>query len=153
MLGCVLLLALAGCSATKSGVAKAPVTPGPSGSHAASAEQAAAPAAAPAPVERRIDPSLPIDSYGRPCDQRSEPLRLGYYPRFTTAAREAGYREGWVVVRYDIAAGRPRHPVVAAASPPGLFDAEALQAVRHMQFGPDVNAHLCVTKWNFRLGH
>lgn len=36
-------------------------------------------------------------------------------------------QSGWVVVRYDLVAGRLRNAVVAASEPPGLYDAYVLR--------------------------
>lgn len=61
----------------------------------------------------------------------------GSVPRYPAEAKAAGL-EGWVRVRYRVTeAGQVHAPAVVEASPPGVFEAPALQAVRSWRYAPD----------------
>ncbi len=72
------------------------------------------------------------------CAGGNQPLMLvsGTGAVYPPHAREQGV-EGYVVVRYDVDVdGRVQNARVVKASPPGVFDESALQAVSRWRFKP-----------------
>lgn len=72
------------------------------------------------------------------CASTGRPLQFvaGADPGYPPEAKAQGI-EGYVVVRYDVdAEGRVGNVAVAEASPPGVFDAAAVKAVKSYQFRP-----------------
>ena len=59
-------------------------------------------------------------------------------PDYPIQARQKGI-EGWVDVKFDVAAdGSVRNPVVVAADPKQIFDRAAIQAVKGWKYSPKV---------------
>ena len=72
------------------------------------------------------------------CASANRPLQFigGTDLVYPTTARQQGI-EGMVTVRYDVTAdGAVENAAVEAATPPGVFDAAALAAVRTWRFNP-----------------
>lgn len=94
------------------------------------------------------------------CASASRPLQFigGADVVYPSAARVQGI-EGAVVVRYDVTVdGLVANAVVESATPPGVFDAAALAAVRTWRFNPRIEggerlpAHGQVSTLRFELG-
>ncbi len=101
--------------------------------HEAEAARARARAAAPAPAPAVVPPPAPPPA--APADdflaaRPAAPLDVSYPQR----AFEAG-QKGYVIVEFTLdAAGRATNAYVVESSPPSVFDAAALQAVRRGRF-------------------
>jgi protein TonB len=69
---------------------------------------------------------------------RSAVPQVRIQPDYPIQARQKGI-EGWVVVRFDVAAdGSVRNPVVVDAQPKKIFDRNAIQAVKGWKYNPKI---------------
>jgi TonB family protein len=75
---------------------------------------------------------------------------VGSFPTYPAAAARV-VQEGWVILGYDVEAGRLADVRVIGSSPPGMFDQAVIDSVATQFYASGTSAKACRQQFIFKL--